>query len=478
MIGIGIRIPQTGKAPFSPASLGTPLAWLKGDDATWDGSAELGAGVYSALTNQGSLGGTFASASNAAPIAVAVGTRNVPAFRGTRRAASSVSVASWPFLHNATGTATLTVRFYLYDTGGSYRVFATSAGGAAPGVRLLVTGSKAVAIWSNASADSLTLTSTANVAAGWNTVTVTKNAADCAMSLNGETALTGSIGTPSASNPSHVPCLGNVTAGASASALNGIIAELVIHGTVLDSSGLSLMRSYMSGQWSATPTFSPISLPTNLIGDWNLSKGVTLNGSNISALADQGGLNNDMVQATSGNQPLLVTDWRNGHEAHLPNDRGDFIQSSLTSGALGTNWTVYCIGEWAPTTTTDWIVNAAAATLVIRETGTRASLFAGTDATFGTATPTTSTPYIFRARFAGAGASEGRLEQHGVTTQSGTGLSPGANSAGAFFGLGSNSGASAFHKIARAIVYDGTPTGAQEEALMAYLRSTYNVVAA
>jgi hypothetical protein len=188
-----------------------------------------------------------------------------------------------------------------------------------------------------------------------------------------------------------------------------------------------------------------------------------------------------MTQGTPGNQPLLVTNWRNEKSAMLPNDVGDFIGGTLTSGSLGTNWTVYIIGEWAATNTSNHIVFAQASTLVVREIGggsSRPSLFAGTDATFGSAVPTVSTPYIFRARFAGAGASAGRLEMHGITTAEGTGLSPGASSAGSVFNLGSSIGASALHHLARVIIYNGTPTGTQEEELMTYLRSTYNVVSA
>lgn len=336
----------TGGPGFSPLSLGTPLLWLQGNDATWDGSAELGAGVYSSLTNRGSLGGTFDATANAAPIAVNAGGRNVPAFRGTRRVSSSVGVASWPFLHNAAGTATLTARFYLYDTGGTYTALATSAGGAAPGLRLIVTGSKAVAIWSNASADALTLTSVANVAAGWNTVTITKNAAVCEMSLNSETAVTGSISTPSNASPSHVPYLGNDSAGTTA--INGLAPEIVIHSTVLDAAGLTAMRSYM-GRWSGTPAYSPLQGPADLIQWLVASKGITI-ATGISAWADQSGYNNDVVQAAAGYQPAFTEDAINGLPGSTGDGSDDFLTlAAFTGGTISQPITRYVVGkinEW------------------------------------------------------------------------------------------------------------------------------------
>lgn len=482
MIGIGIRIPQMGKAPFSPASLGTVLSWVKGDDATWDGSAELGAGVYATLIDQGTLGGSFAATANAAPIAVAVGARNVPAFRGTRRASTSVGVASWAFLHNATGNATLTARFYLYDTGGSYRIFGTSAGGAAPGMRIRVTGSKAVAVWSNASADSLTLTSVANVAVGWNTVQITKTAAACGLILNGETAVTGNIGTPSSANPSHVPVLGNTSTGTEAA--NGLISECVIHNTALTADGLSLMRSYMSGQWSATPSFSLLSLTTNLLGDWNMSKGVTLNGSNVSAVADQGGLNSDMVQGTAANQPLFVSSWRNSKGAIIGNDLTDLLTATLTSGAITQPCTVYLAGQWpAVGTTASYMTHSNAFEIIAREISSGGSFkpegYSGLSAVAPNAN-TRSSPFIGRWRFNSA-SSEIRVEEPGVAVNSATGLNFGANNGTSSFSIGGKSGSATngfLGHISRVIVYTGTPTGAQEDALMAYLRSEYNVVAA
>lgn len=324
---------------FSPTQLGTVLSWVKGDNATMDGDSV----VYTSLTDSGTLGGTFDSATNAAPIAVSVGGRNAAAFRGTRRASSSVGLASFIFLHDSTGDATITIRFYLYDTGGDYRVYTTSAGGAAPGVRIRISGSKAVAIWSNASADALTLTSVADVAVGWNTIQITKSNADCGLILNGETSVTGTIGTPSSANPSHAPYLGNTSTGTGAA--NGLIAEMVIHGTVLDATGLAQMRSYMSSRWSATPDYSPIQGSADLIQWLDASKGITI-ATGISAWADQSGYNNDVVQATAGRQPAFTASAINGLPGSTGDGTDDYLNiAAFTNGTIAQPVTRYVSGK-------------------------------------------------------------------------------------------------------------------------------------
>lgn len=409
---------------FSPLQLGTVLSWIKGDDATMDGDSV----VYTSLTDSGTLGGTFNSATNAAPIAVSVGGRNAAAFRGTRRASSSVGLASFIFLHDSTGDATASFRFYLYDTGGDYRIYTTSAGGAAPGVRIRISGSKAVAIWSNASADALTLTSVANVAVGWNTIQITKSNADCGLILNGETSVTGTIGTPSSANPSHAPYLGNTSTGTGAA--NGLIAEMVIHGTVLDATGLAQMRSYMSGRWSATPDYSPIQGSADLIQWLDASKGITI-ATGISAWADQSGYNNDVAQATAGDQPAFTASAINGLPGSIGDGASQYLRmAAFTNGAIAQPFTTYVVGKVNTWTASTFLLGAGdggagRGDWFIQDTGANVTGYSGALLTTNISGAANGAelediPFVTRMLFNGA-SSNVRAQFDGYTESSATG---------------------------------------------------------
>jgi prepilin-type N-terminal cleavage/methylation domain-containing protein len=60
--------------------------------------------------------------------------------------------------------------------------------------------------------------------------------------------------------------------------------------------------------------------------------GVELNGSNVSAWADQSGNGNDAAQATPANQPLLVGDYQNGHAALEFNGIASYLVGTTIAG--------------------------------------------------------------------------------------------------------------------------------------------------
>ena len=79
------------------------------------------------------------------------------------------------------------------------------------------------------------------------------------------------------------------------------VAEFIIYNRKLNSAELALVHAYLSSRYGIE--FSITSSIANCFLHLDAALGITLNGSDVSAWADQSGSSNDFAQATPANQP-------------------------------------------------------------------------------------------------------------------------------------------------------------------------------
>lgn len=117
------------------------------------------------------------------------------------------------------------------------------------------------------------------------------------------------------------------------------IGELIIYDRILTDSEINRVGNYLAAKytefglsWNNVLGFtSPLEI-SNIIGWWDGSEGVTLNGADVSQWDDQSLNGNDLIQATAARQPLYVTP--GGAPNFLSFDPGELMQ---TAGFAGGN---------------------------------------------------------------------------------------------------------------------------------------------
>lgn len=470
MIGIGSPFHiATMSSGFSPTQLGTVLSWMDGNSS----SNTLDTGViYDDLHDAGTLGGTWDAATNAQPVAVATSEANAPVFRGTRRCNSSLSASSWSFLHNGTDDATITCRFYLYEVTANARLMASENIGAANiGFIALINGSSIRCSFGNGSAQTFVDSAVTLTANTWHTLQVTKNGASVAVSVDGETLVTGTIPTPSASAPAFSMVLGNVTG---TTPLNGLLAECIIHDTELDASGLSQMRSYMSSKWSATPDDS-----VHAYGDvcvyLNADTGITTE-TGVSAWRDLSGYNNDAVQASTSLQPTIAT-WRNSRQGVTCSSTQKIVCSSFNQGNIAQPGAVYQALAWTNSSSGKSLGNGGDGVnrWVTRETSGEVAIIVSANNTSGITAPTDGTDMIRRDYFNGA-SSEVKIEPDGGATETSSTWSstPGSGAWGSYCVGNENNGSNPWgDAIGTVLAYSELPS--DDGAVRTILKDYYDI---
>lgn len=408
-IGIGIGIPGVApKVPFSPGSLGAITSHFIGDSAAF---ARTGSVVYSSVTDQGSIANAWNPATNLHPIATVVGTREAPTFNAGRRFLNAGTAASWAYLNASATVRTLGFRFFAHTVANNGRVLSTVDAATGIGAMFyLDSGGKFRAIISDG-VGSTSMVSTTNVALGWNTAFFVKDGTSLTLVLNGDTPVTATLTTPSASNPPRAAIVGATSTGTSP--LHGIVAEIVIHETALNSAQRSLMSSYLADQWSGTPAYCPLKEAADL-ACWYRGDQVALD-TGIDEMFDESGHNNHLVQATAVNQPALTASAVNGLPGSTGDGSADFLRvASFTQGDIAqpsTHYTVLKVNNWVASrhlasTGTDATTRQD---LFTASSGAAVSVFAGTilTATIPGATTMTLTGVagVTRAVFNGASSS-------------------------------------------------------------------------
>jgi hypothetical protein len=135
-------------------------------------------------------------------------------------------------------------------------------------------------------------------------------------------------------------------------------------------------RSRPSG---GAPPWTPARL-SSLAAWYRADLGVTLNGGNVSAWADQSGNGRHSAQGTAANQPALVTsDAAYNNRSTLSFDGGDWLDA-LAAWTLTQPVTIYVVGQTGLSADYKTFVDAyAGARMIVRADGSEAlSMFAGT----------------------------------------------------------------------------------------------------
>jgi hypothetical protein len=452
-----------GVSGFDPASLGPIFSWVKGDDASLDEGV-----IYDSLTDMGSVGGSFVAATDAQPVAVEVGGKTAPVFRGKRRAVSSAANTAWQLLNDTTSSATLSFRFRAYGVGGTNKLFNTfTEAGNQIGFSLRLSGGRLRVVTGNGSATLAAPWSNVTIVADtWHTCQVTKSGSSYSISVDGETPVTATGNTVDAP-PQYAAILGNWSGGDVP--LDGLIPEVVIHSTVLNSAELAQMRDYMASQWSATPAFS-----LHAFGDValhvNADTGVTL-GTGVSAVRDLSGYNNDLAQATPANQLALVSSWRNGRAA-FQGGAGQWLQNNgFNQGPANQPNSIFAAIEHPGSGAATRLFDAPVSRQIF-QTATVLQQYAG--AFSGTiAAPSAGSAGVMRLKFDDT-ASDQTHVINGASTVSET-TSPGVAGLNGLY-LGGTAGSSSFlGKFAEFIVFMDAPDATGDAAILAHLQSTYDI---
>jgi len=220
--------------------------------------------------------------------------------------------------------------------------------------------------------------------------------------------------------------------------------------------------------------FDPKSIPG--LTCWaDASHKATLNGNNVSALADRSGNGNDL--SAPATEPSYVASWRNGRPA-IDCTSAWLRVAAYAGGAITQPLTIFSASEHS--TTGDYIYgggNSAGRAAAFRNTDTM-SVYAGASrSTPATSNPPNGTPMISMARHLNGGTSYGEFYPHGFakqTTQIGT---TGSNSMDGLT-MGNYYGASNLAldaPVAEILVYEGDLTDRQRANVLRYLSRKYNI---
>jgi len=236
--------------------------------------------------------------------------------------------------------------------------------------------------------------------------------------------------------------------------------------------GESWIRKIGANEWAlgGEILFDIFTMPgakVSYCADW----GVTV-ATGVSAMLDISPEANDLAQVTPGNQPALVSAWRNGRNA-IQGASGKLLISGVMSYAAPS--TVIAVGEWESSVATTYTFahwTTAPELGLFNQLG-NPSIAAGT--LLGTGgTIANATPFVWFNRVNGATSSV-RIEPHGAAVQTGAGAAGAAGMAGQLRFLNHSSVLPFLGKGSVLIGYDRLLTLAEETQALAQLRSEYNI---
>ena len=233
-------------AAFSPASLGEVKVWVRADDATISG------GLYTQMNEAGTNGGTWGPPVSAEPNELTLGSLSVPEFTSPNRVLASVAPSAYRFLHDGTGTATLSARFRLNAATGTQLLFGTGNLSTANGFSVYaVSGVPRVRVGNGTAAKDIVWSGSLS-AATWHDLQVTVDGSDYGISIDAGTPVTGSVTSPALTDPAFTGYIGSYPSTGTLD-LDGVVGELLVHGVVLDSTQRGLVRDYLA-RWSGVPS--------------------------------------------------------------------------------------------------------------------------------------------------------------------------------------------------------------------------------
>lgn len=263
--------------------------------------------------------------------------KHVPSYTATNRMDSTLPSSAWTFLHNGAVPYTISGRFYLKSVVHGARILSTYNQGATSfGVRVLVNAGFLAWYITNGTTQSLVNSTVPLVANTWYTfVIIHTGGGNYTIQVDTETpvALTHPTITTAAS---HTLRLGSDSTGANA--LNGFLAELVIHDIVLNASQLATLRAYYASRWSSVP---------GIVAYLDADNGLTIASGLVSAWADRA-VGNNLADNGAATRPALVSPWRNGQNALQFDGTDDsMFRTALLHGNLAQPSAVYHVGECA-----------------------------------------------------------------------------------------------------------------------------------
>lgn len=329
-----------GRSPV-PEDFGTILSWFTGESATMN---RAGSVVFSEVNELGtiaapwqagvSLGGVFPGK----PVAATVAGRQVMQFGGRvsppasshrgRLILSTGTTSQWTIFSNGTSAVTMTLRFRCYklQSGNTATLmFMMLNTGSERGINIEISDAGVVSLQIRGST-LLTLSSIGTITVGnWHTLQITKSAAGAvSASLDGGAASSGSF-TPVATVVTYPPRIGAREATGTTSDMtrpfDGIVAEMVIHGSVLNSAGLAGMRTYMN-RWNVAPAYSPMQ-DQGFLSYWYKLDQVEIISGNVQTFYDESGYEKHVPALSASTRAAFTASWRNGHPAAVSNGTDD-----------------------------------------------------------------------------------------------------------------------------------------------------------
>jgi hypothetical protein len=301
---------------FDPAAYDQALVW--------DSSLGTGAGAtiepgfledYIALSpNTGSLGTNWTqTTASAQPMRDRV--TGAGFFRGTRRLAlSSLGLSSLRFLHDGTATYRLVLRFRTSSLAANNDIFSTFDGNpntVGMQVRAASGTGNLVVRWGNGSGThALTLAAAAAISINTDyTVTVDVAGTTATVYLGGTQVATGTIASPSASNPSHTAVVGNANSGSAP--VVGWVPELRVFGGPAGSNlpDREDAETYLTGRWDLSALTAPLAVDwiANFDrSDHTLESGTSADVRRLQTVQNPGALGGTLTQATAASRPYLT----------------------------------------------------------------------------------------------------------------------------------------------------------------------------
>lgn len=237
---------HSGATAWSPEQLPSLAAWYRGDDA----GASITASEYDSIPNRGSAGGSFAFA-GAKPDVVTLNGKSAPDFASTERLQYSGAAADFSFLHDDTGSGTITLRCHNL-AGGAHTLLCTTRSGQ--------TGNGGVWLYRPSTTSfQLRVVRSTGVDDGYgnsqhceigDVITITKSPTSVVTYVNGEQQLTAALTTPSSGAPKFALVVGNTETGGAP--INGTIPELMLQSTI-DTASMDRRINWLHSRWSSAP---------------------------------------------------------------------------------------------------------------------------------------------------------------------------------------------------------------------------------
>lgn len=282
-ISSGIRISGRLRdvlVPILPYKDNTLLIW----DGAHNGVVLNNSEIYNSVPNDGSMGNIWAREPTSRvhpilrreyqPFAPFFGAEESDSIRLRTEfgaGGSDIAVSEFAFLHNGTSTYTLTLLFNT-PLDGVHQLIGTMAGISTAGtgfnVRLNSAGTLAIRYGKGSSPFAYELVESSLLEAGEHILQIVKDEASISVYVNGTLIDSGTLSSPSSSNPDQVLKLGS---DASSHILRSFMPEMAVHNFAMNTAQLEGVRNYLAEKWTFDDDGPAITVwppEDSLVGPW------------------------------------------------------------------------------------------------------------------------------------------------------------------------------------------------------------------